>query len=139
MAGSPAAEEIAPNSCYPRAPATLKVKVQSRLHFMTVTVKGKADLLVPRSVRRRAGIKSGDQIEFKVSGGVISIIPKLPSALDEYTPEQRRIVNARLAESAGDLQPGRSFGPFNSAEAMIASMKTELRKRASSKKSKRSR
>jgi bifunctional DNA-binding transcriptional regulator/antitoxin component of YhaV-PrlF toxin-antitoxin module len=37
-------------------------------------------------VRRRAGIKTGDRVEFKVSGGVINIVPKLPSADDEYTP-----------------------------------------------------
>jgi bifunctional DNA-binding transcriptional regulator/antitoxin component of YhaV-PrlF toxin-antitoxin module len=66
---------------------------------MTVIVKPATDLVVPRSVRCRAGIKAGDRLEFKVSGGVINIVPKLPSAEDEYTPAQRRIVNARLAES----------------------------------------
>ena len=60
---------------------------------VTVIVKSAADLVVPRSVRRRAG----DRLEFKVSGGVINIVPKLPSADGEYTPEQRRIVNVRLA------------------------------------------
>jgi AbrB family looped-hinge helix DNA binding protein len=87
---------------------------------MTVVVKPKADLVVPRSVRRRAGIKAGDQLEFKVSGGVINIIPKLPPADDEYTPEQRRIIDARLAESKEDFKKGRTFGPFETPEAMIA-------------------
>jgi bifunctional DNA-binding transcriptional regulator/antitoxin component of YhaV-PrlF toxin-antitoxin module len=87
---------------------------------MTVIVKPATDLVVPRSVRRRAGIKAGDRLEFKVSGGVINIVPKLPSADDEYTPEQRRIVNARLAESKDDLKKGRTFGPFETHEAMIA-------------------
>ena len=53
---------------------------------MTVTVKNKTDLVVPGSVGRRAGIKAGDRLEFKVSGGIINIIPKLPAADDEYTP-----------------------------------------------------
>jgi bifunctional DNA-binding transcriptional regulator/antitoxin component of YhaV-PrlF toxin-antitoxin module len=44
---------------------------------MTVTVKSKTPLVVPPSVRRRAGLKSGQEIECKVSGGVISIHPKL--------------------------------------------------------------
>ena len=87
---------------------------------MTVIVKSATDLVVPRSVRRRAGIKVGDRLEFKVSGGVINIVPKLPSADDEYTSEQRRIVNARLAESKDDLKKGRTFGPFETHEAMIA-------------------
>jgi bifunctional DNA-binding transcriptional regulator/antitoxin component of YhaV-PrlF toxin-antitoxin module len=94
-------------------PVTLKMK-------MTVIVKPATDLVVPRSVRRRAGIKVGDRLEFKVSGGVINIVPKLPSADDQYTPEQRRIVNARLAESKDDLKKGRTLGPFETHEAMIA-------------------
>ena len=43
---------------------------------------------------------------------------------------QRRIIDARLAESAEDLKKGRTFGPFNTADEMIASMKRELKKRA---------
>jgi len=35
---------------------------------MTVAVKNKTPLVVPPAVRERAGLKSGDQIEFKVSG-----------------------------------------------------------------------
>jgi AbrB family looped-hinge helix DNA binding protein len=56
---------------------------------MTITVKNKTDLVVPASVRRRAGIKAGDRLEFKVSGGIINITPKPPAADNEYTPEQR--------------------------------------------------
>jgi AbrB family looped-hinge helix DNA binding protein len=67
---------------------------------MTVTVKSNAThLVVPKSVRRRAGIKPGDRLEFKVSGGIINIIPKLPSADDEYTPEQRGVIDAEIAEA----------------------------------------
>jgi AbrB family looped-hinge helix DNA binding protein len=53
---------------------------------MTVLVKSADELVVPRSVRRKAGIKSGDRVQFKVSGGIINIIPTVPSADDEYTP-----------------------------------------------------
>jgi hypothetical protein len=45
-------------------------------------------------------------------------------------PAQRRIIDARLAESEEDLKRGRTFGPFNTANEMIASMKRELKKRA---------
>jgi len=55
---------------------------------MTVTVKNKTKipLVVPPSVRRKAGHKNGQDLEFRVSGGVITILPKLPAADDEYTP-----------------------------------------------------
>jgi len=106
---------------------------------MTITVKNKTNLVVPSGVQRQAGIKAGDRLEFKVSGGIINIIPKLPTADDEYTPAQRRIIDARLAESEEDLKRGRTFGPFNTADQMIAHMKAQLKKRAATKKAKRAR
>lgn len=103
---------------------------------MTVTVRNTAkDLVVPASVRRRAGIKAGDQLEFRVSGGIINIIPKLPSADDEYTPAQRRAIDAQLAGAA----KGPYHGPFDTADEMIAHIKGELKKRRALRKSKRSR
>ena len=96
---------------------------------MTVTVKNKTNLVVPVNVRRRAGIKAGDRLEFKVSGGIISIIPKLPSADDEYTPAQRRVIDAQLEEAA----KGPYYGPFETAQAAIKFLHQEIRKRKSSK------
>ena len=95
---------------------------------MTVTVKNKTPLVVPPSVRRKAGLKSGQKIEFKVSGGVISIYPKVPSADDEYTPEQRRIVDAQLAEGLADVEAGRVQGPFATHKEFIASLHAKATK-----------
>jgi len=64
---------------------------------MTITVKNKTPLVVPPAVRRQAGLKSGQEIEFKVSGGVISIRPKLPTADDEYTPAQWLYLYSQMA------------------------------------------
>jgi len=100
---------------------------------MTITVTDKAGLVVPPSVRRQAGIKAGDRVEFKVSGGVIAILPKLPTAVDEYTPEQRRMVNARLDEA----EKGPFYGPFTPKEA--AAFLKETLKAPRSAKPKRSR
>jgi len=44
---------------------------------MTFIVKTKSDTL-PAAVRQQAGIKIGDMLEFKVSGSVVTVIPKLP-------------------------------------------------------------
>lgn len=106
---------------------------------MTVAIKNnnKTPLVVPPAIRRRAGFKSGQEIEFKVSGGVITIIPKLPSADDEYTPEQRRIIDAQLAEGMADIKAGRVRGPFSSHKAFIASLHKEAKK-LNRKKTKRS-
>jgi bifunctional DNA-binding transcriptional regulator/antitoxin component of YhaV-PrlF toxin-antitoxin module len=86
---------------------------------MTIVVDEKTRQLFPPSVRRRAGIKIGDELEVKVSGGVITMLPKLPTADDEYTPEQRRVISARLDEA----EKGPYHGPFKSGEELAAYMK----------------
>ena len=96
---------------------------------MTVTVKSKTQITVPPQVQRRAGIKTGDRVEFKVSGGIINIIRKLPSADDEYTPAQRRIIDARLAEA----QKGPYYGPFTTSDQAIKFLNKEIRSRKSNK------
>jgi len=64
---------------------------------------------------------------------VITIVPKLASADDEYTPEQRRAVDAQLAEGLADIKAGRTYGPFDSADEMIVHMKAPLKTRVSAK------
>ena len=78
------------------------------------------------------GASFGDVVEFKASGGVITILPKLPTA-DEYTPAQRRSIDAQLDEA----EEGPFYGPFNNVEEMIAHMKSQLKNRAVLKKAKR--
>ncbi|MGH9430943.1 MAG: AbrB/MazE/SpoVT family DNA-binding domain-containing protein [Terriglobia bacterium] len=96
---------------------------------MTVTVKDKTPLTIPDAVRRRAGLKHGQKVEFKVSGGVINIIPKLPSADDEYTPAQRRVIDARLRRAS----KGPYYGPFKSADEAIAFLHKEVKRRKRTK------
>jgi hypothetical protein len=55
---------------------------------------------------------------------VITILPKLPNADDEYTAEQRRAIDAELREA--EKTP--VHGPFDSADEMIAHLKGELKK-----------
>ena len=85
---------------------------------MTVAVKNnKASLVVPPAVLRKARFKRGQEVEFRTSGGVITIIPKPPTAHDEYTPEQRRVIDARLAKSDEDIKAGRIHGPFTAKQS----------------------
>lgn len=99
---------------------------------MTITLKAKAPLVVPPSVQRKARLKAGDQVEFKATPGKITIVTKPPvvaaAADDEYTPEQRRIIEAQLAEGLEDIRKGRVHGPFNTVEEMIASMEANIKK-----------
>jgi len=103
-------------------------------------------MTLPTRLRTQAGISEGDLVEAAFRRGRIVLTPtlagdrsKFSNADDDYTPEQRRVIDARLAESAEDLKRGRTFGPFNTAEEMIASMKAQLKKRSAVKKAKTSR
>jgi bifunctional DNA-binding transcriptional regulator/antitoxin component of YhaV-PrlF toxin-antitoxin module len=109
---------------------------------MTVTLKAKAPLIVPPSVQRKARLKAGDQVEFRATPGKITIVtkPAAPAATDdEYTPAQRRIIEAQLAEGLEDIKAGRTYGPFSTVEEMIASMEAHIKKPRPSKKRKRAR
>ena len=64
-------------------------------------------------------------MEFKVSGGVISIVPEPPFADDEYTPAQRRVIDTRSEEA----RKGPYQGPFATAEEAIAFVRKEVKKR----------
>lgn len=95
---------------------------------VTVTVKSKTPLVVPSAIRRRAGIRSGDKLEFKVSRGVITILPK-PPADDESTPAQRRRIDRGIAKGLEEIGKGRAHGPFGTADEAIAHLKALARRR----------
>jgi bifunctional DNA-binding transcriptional regulator/antitoxin component of YhaV-PrlF toxin-antitoxin module len=69
---------------------------------MTVTVKNKIGLMVPPSVQRRAGIKSGDRLEFIVSSGTITITPAKPSTYKPTKSEMAAIRNGQAAIARGE-------------------------------------
>jgi len=111
-----------------------------------VKVQHKGQMTIPRDIRSQVGLTDGDLVEVKAERGRIVLTPKLvidrtkfPDADNEYTPAGRRIINARLARSAEDIKKGRTYGPFSTADEMIASLKRELKKRAATRKSLRSR
>ena len=112
----------------------------------TARIQHKGQVTIPTRLRNQVGLSKGDLVEFSLQRGKIVITPKLlidrsqfPNADDEYTPAQRKIIDARLAEGLADIQAGRTFGPFPGAGEMIAHMKTRLKNRAASKKPKRAR
>jgi AbrB family looped-hinge helix DNA binding protein len=86
--GGDARQRVRPLTA-PGVTTTLKAKLVSSsiTNIMTVTLKPKTEITVPKSIRQKAGIKPGDRFEFRVSGGVIAIIPKVQPG-DEYTVER---------------------------------------------------
>ena len=103
-----------------------------------VRVKTNSQVTIPDVIRQRLGVKVGDLLEAKVEKGSIVLRPKLVEDRDEYTPAQRRRIDAELAKGIADYKAGKSYGPFQTAEEMVVDMKARLKKRAAAKKTRRS-
>jgi hypothetical protein len=92
---------------------------------MGTTARNASPLAAPSAIRRKAGFKGGDGLVSKGAIGAITASRKLPLASDEYTPAQRRIIDARLAEA----RKGPYHGPFETAEEAIRFIRKEIRNR----------
>ncbi len=93
-----------------------------------VRVKTKFQVTLPDSVRRQVGINVGDLLETRVERGRITLVPKTVVDRDEYTPGQRRAIDARLSKSLEEMKRGRSYGPFRTADRMIEFLHAEVRR-----------
>ena len=63
---------------------------------MTTTVKSRAELVVPASAQRQAGIKQGDRVKFKASHRTITITA-VP--LPTYKPTKAELAAIRKGEA----------------------------------------
>ena len=106
-------------------------------------IQNKGQVTIPTAVRRQAGLFKGDLVNFAFQRGKIVMTPKLvidrsrfPTADGEYTPAQRKIIDARLAKADADIKAGRVHGPFSTQKEFIASLYKEAKK-LSRKKTKR--
>lgn len=95
---------------------------------MTITLTNEIQRMLPPRVRRKAGFKAGDQVEVKAIGGIVTLIRKPSNQEDDYTPEQRREIDAGIAESQEEYRQGHGFGPFDTHEEFIASLHKESKK-----------
>jgi AbrB family looped-hinge helix DNA binding protein len=97
---------------------------------MAVTLKPKTEITVPKSIRRKAGIKPGDQFEFSVSGRVINIVPKLSSdELQDEREVQDPKVRAHIRKSNEDYLAGRS----RPATEFLAELRAEVHRKSRKK------
>ena len=106
-----------------------------RLMGTTAKIQHKGQVTIPTRVREQAGLSEGDLVEVSFQRGKIVITPKVaidgsnfPSANDEYTPEQRRIIDARLDQADADIRAGRVHGPFETHQDMIRFLHEEVKK-----------
>ncbi len=80
-----------------------------------VTVKTKFQIVIPRSIREKAGVDIGDLLEAKVEGGKITFSPK-------------SVIDRHLAEGLEDLKMGRTHGSYASAQEAMAALESRTAK-----------
>ncbi len=81
----------------------------------TVRVKANHQVTLPAAIIEEVGLKSGDLLEARIEQGKITLTPK-------------SIIDQRIAESFADFKAGRSYGPFDTADELIASLENNLKK-----------
>lgn len=82
-----------------------------------VTVKNKYQIVIPQALREQIGVNVGDLLEAKAVRGQITFTPKT-------------IVDRGIVQSLVDYKAGRFYGPFDTANDMIISLKSHIKKRA---------
>jgi AbrB family looped-hinge helix DNA binding protein len=100
-----------------------------------VKIQRKGQVTIPTTIRARLGLADGDLLDVKIRATRIVLTPKVvidrsksPNADDEYTPEQRRVIDARLAEADEDIRQGRVHGPFETMEGFERSLRETAEK-----------
>ena len=98
---------------------------------MSATAKDKTPLIVPPSIRRRAGIRPGAKVEFQATRGAITIRAAghiSDDDDDEYTPEQRRAILADARAGLKEIEEGKFYGPFRNGAELGKFVEGEVRK-----------
>lgn len=74
-----------------------------------VKVKSKYQLTLPTSLRRSLGVDVGDLFRASVQGGALVLTPA-------------QVLDRDLAESLRDVAEGRTYGPFDTVDALFDSL-----------------
>ena len=93
---------------------------------MTVTIKEESQMVVPPSLQSQAGFKLGDQVQFKASRGIITIIPK--------SAEETPFMKALRACHEDAKKNGTDNMTMKQINAEIAAYRKEKREKAAATK-----
>jgi len=100
-----------------------------------VRIHRKGQMTLPSIFRAAMGVGEGSLVELSLRNGKTVMTPKLvidrsrfPTADDEYTPAQRRIIDARLAKADEDIKAGRVSKRFSDHGEFIAALRKEAAK-----------
>src|SRR5439155_15059550 len=97
--------------------------------MMTSLVKTqrKGQVTLPSRLRAALGVGEGDLVEASVHRGKIVLTPKFPNADDEYTPEDRRMIDGRLAKAMAEVKKGNVSPAFATIAELAAALRADAK------------
>lgn len=111
--------------CVLRLPVASRQRIsQTAMSLVKLSTNGQ--VTIPSALRERAGLDPGDPLEAKLEKGKITLTPK-------------SFIDQRIDEGLEDIRKGRTYGPFDSADEMIESLRRNLKRQVKSGKPRRSR
>ena len=100
-----------------------------------VRVQHKGQMTIPNHVRSAVGLADGSLVDVVADRGKIIITPqvvidrpKFPTADDEYSPAQRRLIDARLAKAVAEVKKGHVSPAFDTIADFAAALKADAKK-----------
>jgi AbrB family looped-hinge helix DNA binding protein len=89
-------------------------------------------VVIPKQIWNELGLEIGDYVEVQRVKGTVVITPKkLVDRDEELTPEHKAVIDAGIAEGLEDMRQGRVYGPFDSVDAMLHSLRSAKQKKPS--------
>jgi len=110
-----------------RLSAMLPTEPDFHVLMPLVKIHRKGQMTLPTGVRAAMGLADGDLVDVRISGRRIIVTPKSSHADDDDSPEQRRLVEAQLAEGLEDIRKGRVSKKFDTVDEMLVSLKSDLK------------
>lgn len=80
-----------------------------------VTIKNKYQIVIPAQVRREMPVRVGDFFEVGVEREKITLTPQT-------------VLDREIAEGLADIRTGQTYGSFRTANALIASLKRNVKR-----------
>jgi AbrB family looped-hinge helix DNA binding protein len=97
-----------------------------------VKVQRKGQVTIPTRLRVQLGLAEGDLVEARAHGGRIVLTPKV-IVNREYTPAERRVIDARLNKAEADIKAGRVSKAFSNHGEFIADLRKAAAKSGAKK------
>jgi AbrB family looped-hinge helix DNA binding protein len=88
---------------------TFTTQEEEVMTMPVVKIGASRQVVIPKKIHDQLGLAPGDYLEVELLGGRVVFSPKA-------------LVDKRLEEGLEDIQKGRAYGPFSSAQEMVRSL-----------------